>query len=111
MRRLCWKSGSCSICWGCTSALRLPSPTKIVNGVGTFNPGNIGTYEGGNILIAKFLGFGGAAGLALAFARRTRAIFWAAVGAVCLVFLSKPNQHPDQSLNRDLNGKVEPPGD
>jgi phosphatidylglycerophosphate synthase len=61
------------------------------------------------MLIARLLGFGGATGLALGFARRTRAIFWAAVGAVCLAFLSKPNQHPDQSPRPELNGRVEPP--
>jgi phosphatidylglycerophosphate synthase len=94
---------------GLEASLAAEALTKIVNSVGGFNPGNIGTYEGGNMLIAKFLGFGGATGLALAFARRTRAIFWAAVGAVCLVFLSKPNQHPNQSPKPDLNGKVEPP--
>lgn len=96
---------------GLPASLAAEALTKIVNGVGGVNPGNIGTYEGGNMLIAKFLGFGGATGLALAFARRTRAIFWAAVGAACLVFLSKPNQRPDQSPKPDLNGNVEPPDD
>jgi hypothetical protein len=50
------------------ASLAAEALTKIVNSVGGFNPGNIGTYEGGNMLIAKFLGFGGATGLALAFA-------------------------------------------
>jgi phosphatidylglycerophosphate synthase len=94
---------------GLAASLAAEALTKVVNGVGVFNPGNIGTYEGGNMLIARFLGFGAATGLALAFARRTRAIFWAAVGAVCLVFLSKPNQHPDQSPKPELNEKIEPP--
>jgi phosphatidylglycerophosphate synthase len=93
---------------GLTASLAAEALTKIVNGVGGFNPGNIGTYEGGTMLITKLLGFGGTTGLALAFARRTRAIFWAAVGAVCLVFISKRNQHPDQSPEPDLKGKVEP---
>ncbi len=96
---------------GLTASLAAEALTKVVNGVGVFNPGNIGTYEGGNMLIAKFLGFGGATGLALAFARRTRAIFWAAVGAVCLVFLSKPNRRRDQSTKPDLNARVEPSDD
>jgi phosphatidylglycerophosphate synthase len=93
---------------GLPASLAAEALTKIVNAVGGFNPGNIGTYEGGNMLIAKFLGFGGTTGLVLAFARRTRAIFWAAVGAVCLVFLSKPNQHSPRHV---LNGEVEPPND
>jgi len=93
---------------GLPAALAAEALTKIVNSVGGFNPGNTGTYEGGNMLIAKFLGFGGTTGLALAFARRTRAIFWAAVGAVCIVFLSRSNQHPDQSQESDLNWKAEP---
>ncbi len=96
---------------GLPASLAAEALTKVVNGVGGFNPGNIGTYEGGNILIAKFLGFGAATGLTLAFARRTRAIFWAAVGAVCLVFLSKPNRHPDHSPKPDLKGTAEPPND
>jgi len=94
---------------GLAASLAAEALTKVVNGVGVFNPGNIGTYEGGNMLIAKFLGFGEATGIAVAFARRTRAIFWAAVGAVCLVFLSKPDHHPDQSPKPELNPKVEPP--
>jgi phosphatidylglycerophosphate synthase len=96
---------------GLPASFAAEAVTKIVNGVGGFNPGNIGTYEGGNMLIGRFLGFGGATGIALAFARRIRAIFWAAVGAVCLVFLSRPNQHLDQSPKTDLNGRVEPRDD
>jgi phosphatidylglycerophosphate synthase len=70
-------------------ALAIEALTKLVNIAGTFNPGNIGTYEGGNMLIVKMFGLSGAAGLTLAFARRLRAIFWAAVGGLCLVMLSK----------------------
>jgi len=55
---------------GLPASLAAEALTKIVNGVGGFNPGNIGTYEGGTMLIAKFLGFGATTGLALAFARR-----------------------------------------
>jgi hypothetical protein len=59
--------------------------TKVVNLVGAFSPGNLGTYEGGNMLIAKIFGVSGTAGLTLALCRRVRAVFWAAVGAVCMV--------------------------
>jgi len=70
-------------------ALAIEALTKLVNIAGTFNPGNIGTYEGGNMLIAKMFGLTGATGLTLAFVRRLRAIFWAAVGGLCLVMLAK----------------------
>src|SRR5258708_5191563 len=70
-------------------ALAIEALTKLVNIAGTFNPGNIGTYEGGNMLIVKMFGLTGATGLTLAFMRRLRAIFWAAIGGLCLVMLTK----------------------
>src|ERR1700751_3870852 len=69
-------------------ALAIEALTKLVNIAGTFNPGNIGTYEGGNMLIAKMFGLTAAAGLTLAFARRLRALFWTGVGILCLIILS-----------------------
>jgi phosphatidylglycerophosphate synthase len=77
-------------------ALAVEALTKLVNIAGTFNPGNIGTYEGGNMLIAKMFGLTAAAGLTLAFARRLRALFWSGVGIVCLIILS----------NRTKRGKI-----
>jgi len=71
------------------AALAIEALTKMINIVGLFNPGNIGTYEGGNMLIAKIFSLTAAAGLALGLARRVRAIFWAAVGGLCVVVLSK----------------------
>jgi len=82
-------------------ALAIEALTKLVNIVGTINPGNIGTYEGGNMLIVKMFGLSGAAGLTLAFARRLRAIFWAAIGGLCLVLLSKTQKQ------RKLAGSAE----
>jgi hypothetical protein len=58
--------------------------TKLVNVVGALNPGNIGTYEGGNLLVARLLGFPAAAGFSLALCRRARILFWAGVGALYL---------------------------
>lgn len=58
--------------------------TKLVNVVGALNPGNIGTYEGGNLLVARLLDFPTAAGFTLALCRRARILFWAAVGAAYL---------------------------
>ena len=59
--------------------------TKLIDVVGALNPGNIGTFEGGNLLVARLLGFPAAAGLTLAICRRGRILFWTAVGALCLI--------------------------
>jgi phosphatidylglycerophosphate synthase len=74
---------------GLAGAFAVEALTKLVNGLGGFNPGNIGTYEGGSMLIGRLLGFGAATGVSLALARRARAVFWGVVGAVCLAFVSK----------------------
>jgi hypothetical protein len=63
--------------------------TKVINLVGAFNPGNFGTYEGGNMLIAKIFGVTGTAGLTLALCRRVRTVFWAGIGAMCMVAMKK----------------------
>ena len=63
--------------------------TKVINLVGALNPGNVGTYEGGNMLIAKIFGVSGTAGLTLALCRRVRTVFWAGVGAVCMIVMKK----------------------
>jgi len=84
-------------------ALAIEALTKLVNVVGTFNPGNIGTYEGGNILIAKMFGLTAAAGLTLAFVRRLRALFWAAVGILCLIILSnRAKRDKSNETNEDI---------
>ncbi len=64
--------------------------TKLVNVAGALNPGNIGTYEGGNLLVSRLLDFPAAAGLTLALCRRARILFWAAIGAVCLAVWPRP---------------------
>lgn len=75
------------------SALAIEALTKLVNIVGIFNPGNIGTYEGGSMLIGRMFGLSGATGLTLAITRRLRAIFWAAVGGLWLVVLARSRKH------------------
>lgn len=85
--------------------------TKVINLVGAFNPGNFGTYEGGNMLIAKILGVTGTAGLTLALCRRVRTLFWAGVGAMCMIAmkradLGQPNRTEDGS---DSTGVVQSP--
>jgi Sigma-54 interaction domain/Lysylphosphatidylglycerol synthase TM region len=70
-------------------AFVLEGLTKVINLVGVLNPGNLGTYEGGNMLIAKIFGVTGTAGLTLALCRRARAVFWAGVGAVCMIMMKR----------------------
>jgi phosphatidylglycerophosphate synthase len=85
----------CLILWlmgvkmGFFSALVIEALTKLVNVLGNFNPGNIGTYEGGTMLIGKMFGLSSATGLALGLSRRLRSFFWAAVGLVCFVLLTR----------------------
>jgi len=70
-------------------ALLMEALTKLINLVGLFNPGNVGTYEGGNMIVARLFGMGSAAGLTLALCRRVRALFWASIGALFLIFAQK----------------------
>lgn len=85
----------CLILWlmgmkmGFLSALVIEALTKLVNVLGSFNPGNIGTYEGGTMLIGKMFGLSSATGLALGVSRRLRSFFWAAVGAICFILLTR----------------------
>ena len=74
---------------GLVSAIALEGLTKVINLVGALSPGNLGTYEGGNMLIANLFGVTGTAGLTLALCRRTRSIFWAAVGATCMTVMKR----------------------
>jgi phosphatidylglycerophosphate synthase len=84
-------------------ALTIEALTKLVNIAGTFNPGNIGTYEGGNMLITKMFGLTAAAGLTLAFARRLRALFWTGVGILCLIILSnRTKRKKSNETNEDI---------
>src|SRR6266568_9340574 len=95
-------------------ALAVEALTKLVNIAGTFNPGNIGTYEGGNMLIVKMFGLSAATGLTLAFVRRMRALSWAGVGGLCLAVLakSKKRSSPIEGNTRFESGhaimKIEP---
>jgi len=72
-----------------SGAFILEALTKVINLVGALNPGNVGTYEAGNILIAKVFGVTGTAGLTLALCRRLRTVFWAGVGAMCMIAMKK----------------------
>jgi phosphatidylglycerophosphate synthase len=89
----------CLILWlmgvkmGFFSALVIEALTKLVNVLGNFNPGNLGTYEGGTMLIGKMFGLSSATGLALGLSRRLRSFFWAAVGLICFVMLTRSRKH------------------
>jgi phosphatidylglycerophosphate synthase/choline kinase len=94
----------CLILWlmgakmGFFSALVIEALTKLVNVLGNFNPGNIGTYEGGTMLIGKMFGLSSATGLALGLSRRLRSFFWAAVGAICFVLLTRSRKHRESKI-------------
>lgn len=70
-------------------AFIVESLTKVINLVGALNPGNFGTYEGGSMLIAKMFGVTSTIGLTLALCRRARTVFWAGVGAMCMIVMKR----------------------
>jgi lysylphosphatidylglycerol synthase-like protein len=80
--------------------------TKVINLVGALNPGNFGTYEGGSMLIAKMFGVTSTTGLTLALCRRTRTVFWAGLGALCMVVM-KRTEAP-RTIAAKLDPAVEP---
>ena len=82
-------------------ALVIEGFTKLINIVGAVNPGNIGTYEGGNLVLAHLLAFSAGAGLTLALCRRARTLFWAGVGALCLIAFSRGRE---QSQPKPVDG-------
>ena len=73
-------------------AFVLEALTKFISVIGAINPGNVGTYEGGNMMITRLFGVTSAAGLTLGLCRRARSLFWAAIGAVCMIVLSKTSK-------------------
>ena len=77
---------------GLIVALFVEALTKLINIVGTLNPGNVGTFEGGNMIVARLIHVSGGAGLTIALCRRVRILFWAAIGAICLTVMSNSRQ-------------------
>jgi hypothetical protein len=73
--------------------------TKVINLVGALNPGNLGTYEAGNMLIAKIFSVTGTTGLTLALCRRLRTVFWAGVGAICMIVMKRPRSRSKVEVN------------
>jgi phosphatidylglycerophosphate synthase len=70
-------------------ALLIESLTKLINVVGALNPGNVGTYEGGTMVIGRLVRLTGTQGLLLALCRRVRSVFWAIAGGICLLWFSR----------------------
>jgi uncharacterized membrane protein YbhN (UPF0104 family) len=83
-------------------ALILESLTKLINVIGAVNPGNLGTYEGGNMVIGRLVGLTGAQGLTLGLCRRFRAIFWAIVGGICLAWYSRSNTQTMSDVSAEI---------
>jgi phosphatidylglycerophosphate synthase len=104
----------CLILWlmgvtfGVLGALVVEAMTKLVNAVGTINPGNFGVFEGGNMLIGKMFGLTGATGLTLGLASRLQALIWAAVGGICLFVLTRSSSRGNtegQGTARNIAGE------
>jgi phosphatidylglycerophosphate synthase len=98
----------CLVLWlmgikfGVLGALVVEAMTKLVNVVGSINPGNFGTYEAGTMLIVKMFGLTGAIGLTLGVARRLRALFWTSVGGICLLILTRSRNPHDARGTPDI---------
>jgi len=88
---------------GILGALVLEAFTKLLNVVGALNPGNFGTFEGGNMILARLIGMTGAAGLTLGLCRRARSLFWKAIGLLCLIAMSRSAQQARRSLQVSYN--------
>ena len=88
------------------SAFIVESLTKVINLVGALNPGNVGTYEGGSMLIAKMFGVTSTTGLTLALCRRARTVFWAGAGAMCMIVMKKAEA--PSKIAPNLDPAVEP---
>jgi Lysylphosphatidylglycerol synthase TM region len=88
---------------GFVGAFIIEAFTKLINVVGAFNPGNLGTYEAGNMIVGRLLGIGGAAGLTLGLCRRARSQFWKGVGLLCLIGMSRSTQLARRNLPLRLN--------
>ena len=89
-------------------ALMLEALTKLINAIGTVNPGNVGTYEGGNMAIVKLVGLDPAEGLTLGLCRRFRSIVWAIIGGICLLYFSrlKKTSQPHQSMGKKTESNM-----
>jgi hypothetical protein len=60
------------------------------------------------MLIAKIFGVTGTAGLTLALCRRARTIFWAGVGAMCMIVMKKAEAPSIRPVNPASDGGAVP---
>jgi len=93
---------------GFGSAFVFEGFNKLVSVVGGIVPGNVGTYEGGSMLIGRLFGVSSAAGLAVGVCRRVRGLFWAGVGALCLVAMSRSVQKKSSEPNIPVSSPLNP---
>ena len=89
---------------GFLGAFVLEAFTKFLSVIGAVNPGNIGTYEGGNMIITRLFGVTSAVGLTLGLCRRARGLFWAAIGAICMITMSKASEQGKLDQDQDTTG-------
>ena len=89
-------------------ALMLESLTKLINAIGGLIPGTVGAYEGGNMAIVKLVRLSAGEGLTLGLCRRFRAIVWAIVGGICLLYFSRSKRtiQKRESLGNERESKV-----
>ena len=92
-------------------ALILESLTKLINVAGAVNPGNVGTYEGGNMVIGRLVRLSGTQGLLLALCRRVRGVFWSIVGGICLVWFSKRQRATGVELKSQIETSTTMPAE
>jgi uncharacterized protein (TIRG00374 family) len=92
-------------------ALILESLTKLINVAGAVNPGNVGTYEGGNMVIGRLIRLSGTQGLLLALCRRVRGVFWSIVGGICLVWFSKRQRAASVELKSQIETSTTMPAE
>ena len=89
-------------------ALMLESLTKLINAIGGLIPGTVGAYEGGNMAIVKLVRLSAGEGLTLGLCRRFRAIAWAIVGGICLLYFSRSKRtiQKRESLGNERGSQV-----
>ncbi|HSR68344.1 MAG TPA: lysylphosphatidylglycerol synthase domain-containing protein [Acidobacteriota bacterium] len=81
--------------------------TKVVNFGGFIIPGNLGAFEGGNMVILRLMGREGAYGLTLGVIRRLRGLSWAAVGLSVLAIHGFSQGVPDGQGAGAINAQSE----
>ncbi|MEW6733463.1 MAG: lysylphosphatidylglycerol synthase domain-containing protein [Acidobacteriota bacterium] len=76
-----------------SQALLVEALTKANESLFFFVPAGVGTFEAGNLVIVRLLQKSATVGLAVAFTRRLRSLFWAVLGILALLgFGIRPQQ-------------------